>query len=58
MHQTQQKAASSTYINSRSVFLRKELKAGRYVIIPTTFDSMQQGDFLLRVFSDVPSHCK
>ncbi|XP_023648274.1 calpain-5a [Paramormyrops kingsleyae] len=58
MHQTQQKAASSVYINSRSVFLRKELKEGRYVIIPTTFDPMQQGDFLLRVFSDVPSHCK
>uniref|UniRef100_A0A672H067 Calpain 5b n=1 Tax=Salarias fasciatus TaxID=181472 RepID=A0A672H067_SALFA len=48
----------SIYINSRCVFLRKELKEGRYVIIPTTFDPGQQGDFLLRVFTDVPSDCK
>ncbi|KAF3840650.1 hypothetical protein F7725_006512 [Dissostichus mawsoni] len=40
--------AGSIYINSRCVFLRKELQEGRYVIIPTTFDPGQQGDFLLR----------
>lgn len=58
MHSAQQKVAGSIYINSRCVFLRKELKEGRYVIIPTTFDPGQQGDFLLRVFTDVPSDCK
>uniref|UniRef100_A0AAV2JC16 Calpain catalytic domain-containing protein n=1 Tax=Knipowitschia caucasica TaxID=637954 RepID=A0AAV2JC16_KNICA len=58
MHTAQQKVAGSIYINSRCVFLRKELKEGRYVIIPTTFDPGQQGDFLLRVFTDVPSDCK
>ncbi|KAF7699253.1 calpain-5a [Silurus meridionalis] len=58
MHRPQQKICSSAYINSRSVFLRKELKEGRYVIIPTTFDPGLQGDFLLRVFTDVPSECK
>ncbi|CAB1316646.1 unnamed protein product [Coregonus sp. 'balchen'] len=58
MHTAQQKVAGSIYINSRCVFLRKELKEGRYVIIPTTFDPRQQGDFLLRVFTDVPSDCK
>uniref|UniRef100_A0A669B973 Calpain 5 n=1 Tax=Oreochromis niloticus TaxID=8128 RepID=A0A669B973_ORENI len=57
MHTAQQKVAGSIYINSRCVFLRKELKEGRYVIIPTTFDPRQQGDFLLRVFTDVPSDC-
>ncbi|XP_053478742.1 calpain-5a [Ictalurus furcatus] len=58
MHKPQQKMYSSVYINSRSVFLRKDLKEGRYVIIPTTFDPGLQGDFLLRVFTDVPSECK
>ncbi|KAK1785148.1 hypothetical protein P4O66_018569, partial [Electrophorus voltai] len=58
MHISQQKMCSSVYINSRSVFLRKDLKEGRYVVIPTTFDPGLQGDFLLRVFTDVPSDCK
>ncbi|XP_067084686.1 calpain-5-like [Osmerus mordax] len=58
MHTAQQKVAGSIYINSRCVFLRKELKEGRYVILPSTFDPGQQGQFLLRVFTDVPSDCK
>ncbi|XP_063287657.1 calpain-5 [Pelobates fuscus] len=57
MHTPQQKVASSIYINSRSVFFRKEMKEGRYVIIPTTFEPGQTGEFLLRVFTDVPSNC-
>ncbi|KAM7398850.1 hypothetical protein PAMP_018159 [Pampus punctatissimus] len=58
MHVTQQKVGGSIYINSRSVFLRIELPEGRYVIIPTTFDPGLEGDFLLRIFTDVPSGCK
>ncbi|XP_066555408.1 calpain-5a [Amia ocellicauda] len=58
MHSTQQKVAGSIYINSRCVFLKTELKEGRYVIIPTTFDPGLQGEFLLRVFTDVPAECK
>lgn len=58
MHTLQQKVASSIYINSRSVFLRTDLKEGRYVIIPTTFDPGHEGEFLLRVFTDVPSDCR
>ncbi|XP_077154833.1 calpain-5 [Ranitomeya variabilis] len=57
MHTVQPKVASSIYINSRSVFLRSDIKEGRYVIIPTTFEPGLTGDFLLRVFSDVPSNC-
>nr|XP_014348555.1 PREDICTED: calpain-6 [Latimeria chalumnae] len=53
--QVQQKVATSVYINSRSVFLRKTLKEGRYVIIPTTFDPGVYGEFLLRIFTDVSS---
>lgn len=58
MHTIQKTVGSSTYINSRSVFVRKELKEGRYVIVPTTFDPSLQGDFLLRVFTDNPATCK
>lgn len=58
MHTLQQKVASSIYINSRSVFLRTDLKEGRYVIIPTTFDPGLEGEFLLRIFTDVPSDCR
>ncbi|XP_051512469.1 calpain-5-like [Myxocyprinus asiaticus] len=58
MHVIQKTVGSSVYINSRSVFVRKDLKEGRYVIIPTTFDPGLQGDFLLRVFTDVLSDCK
>ncbi|KAK5869196.1 hypothetical protein PBY51_010145 [Eleginops maclovinus] len=57
MHVTQQKVGGSVYINSRSVFIRIDLKEGRYVIIPTTFDPGLEGDFLLRTFTDVPSDC-
>lgn len=57
MHTLQAKVASSIYINARSVFLRTDMKEGRYVIIPTTFEPGLTGDFLLRVFSDVPSNC-
>uniref|UniRef100_A0A671SXQ0 Calpain-5-like n=1 Tax=Sinocyclocheilus anshuiensis TaxID=1608454 RepID=A0A671SXQ0_9TELE len=58
MHAIQKTVGSSIYINSRSVFLRKDLKEGRYVLVPTTFDPGLQGDFLLRIFTDVPAACK
>uniref|UniRef100_A0A672GUA9 Calpain-5-like n=1 Tax=Salarias fasciatus TaxID=181472 RepID=A0A672GUA9_SALFA len=58
MHVPQQKVQGSVYINSRSVFLRTDLKEGRYVIIPTTFDPGLEGDFLLRIFTDLPSDCR
>ncbi|XP_053313882.1 calpain-5 [Spea bombifrons] len=57
MHSLQPKVASSIYINSRSVFMRKDMKEGRYVIIPTTFEPHHTAEFLLRVFTDVPSNC-
>lgn len=58
MHVPQKKVGGSVYINSRSVFTRIDLTEGRYVIIPTTFDPGLEGDFLLRLFTDVPSHCR
>ncbi|XP_067828278.1 calpain-5-like isoform X2 [Heptranchias perlo] len=55
MHSFQQKVTGSTYIDSRSVFLRAELKQGQYVIVPSTFERAQSGKFLLRLFTEKPS---
>ncbi|XP_069026015.1 calpain-5 isoform X1 [Embiotoca jacksoni] len=48
-----EQAASSVYMDSRSVTLRGTLAPGRYVVLPTTFLPGAIGRFLLRLFS----HC-
>lgn len=45
------KAGASSYMASRTVTLRTNLKPGRYCIIPTTFEPGQEGEFLLRVYT-------
>lgn len=46
-----EQAASSVYMDSRSVTLRGALAPGRYVVLPTTFLPGATGRFLLRLFS-------
>lgn len=46
-----EQAASSVYMDSRSVTLRGTLAPGRYVVVPTTFLPGTTGRFLLRLFS-------
>ncbi|XP_063320885.1 calpain-5-like [Pelmatolapia mariae] len=46
-----EQAASSIYMDSRSVTLRGTLTLGRYVVLPTTFLPGVTGRFLLRLFS-------
>uniref|UniRef100_UPI0037E96BCC calpain-5 n=1 Tax=Semicossyphus pulcher TaxID=241346 RepID=UPI0037E96BCC len=46
-----EQAASSVYMDSRSVTLRGTLAPGRYVVLPTTFLPGITGRFLLRLFS-------
>ncbi|XP_053318848.1 calpain-5-like [Spea bombifrons] len=58
LHNIASRVSSSTYINSRSVFLRTELQKGRYVILPTTFSPGQTGKFLLRLYTDQASHLR
>ena len=52
VHQQGKGVVSSTYINSRSVFLRHRFPAGRYVVVPCTFDPGHDGEFLLRIYTD------
>ena len=58
IHKAKPKTASSTFINSRSVFLRQTLSNGRYIIIPSTYDPQIEGDFLLRIYSDESNNLK
>ncbi|XP_031688162.1 calpain-5-like [Oncorhynchus kisutch] len=46
-----EQAASSVYMDSRSVALRVTLVPGRYALLPTTFQPRATGRFLLRLFS-------
>jgi len=45
-------ATSGSYTNSREVFARIELDPGRYIIIPSAFKPKEEGDFLLRIFTE------
>uniref|UniRef100_A0A6Q2X4J2 Calpain-3 n=1 Tax=Esox lucius TaxID=8010 RepID=A0A6Q2X4J2_ESOLU len=46
------KARSKAYINLREVTQRFRLTPGEYVIIPSTYEPHQEGEFLLRGFVD------
>ncbi|KAG8196268.1 hypothetical protein JTE90_023823 [Oedothorax gibbosus] len=58
LHAIKDKAAGSEYAMSRNVFHRCDLKAGRYIIVPTTFEPSQEGEFLLRLFTSKANNAK
>lgn len=45
-------ATSGSYTNSREVFARIELPPGKYIIIPSSFKPKEEGEFLLRIFTE------
>ncbi len=52
IHKLKSLSVSSTFVNSRSVFLREKIKNGKYIIIPSTYEPGKDGVFLLRMYSD------
>ncbi|XP_037101317.1 calpain-3b isoform X2 [Syngnathus acus] len=46
------KAKCKHYINMREITERVRLPQGEYVVIPTTFEPHEEGQFILRVFSE------
>ncbi|KFB50196.1 calpain, putative [Anopheles sinensis] len=50
--------AKSTFINMREVTCRFRLNPGMYVIVPSTFDPNEEGEFMIRVFSETASNMK
>jgi len=47
-------AKSPQFIDMREVTGRHKLPPGIYCIIPSTFDAGEEGDFLLRVYTEKP----
>uniref|UniRef100_A0ABD2WEK7 Calpain-A n=1 Tax=Trichogramma kaykai TaxID=54128 RepID=A0ABD2WEK7_9HYME len=49
-------ARSPSFINLREVSCRFKLRPGVYCIVPSTFDPNEEGEFLLRIFSENKSN--
>lgn len=49
--------ARSPFINLRGVCCRHKLRKGQYCLVPSTYDPGEEGEFLIRMFSEkaVPS---
>lgn len=46
---------SGTFTNAREVQKRFDLDPGRYIILPCSFKPGDEGDFLLRIFTEKSS---
>lgn len=58
VHRIHESVATSDYIRTRSIFLREQLKQGRYVVIPTTFKPDETGEFIMRIFTSKDADAK
>ncbi|XP_068686428.1 calpain-5-like [Montipora foliosa] len=56
LHSMFEKAGDTIFINTREVANRYQMKQGRYVIVPSTFDANEGGKFMLRIFTEKSSN--
>lgn len=45
-------ARSPSFINLREVSCRFKLPPGHYIVVPSTFEPNEEGEFLIRVFTE------
>ena len=45
--------SSGKYVNKKQVTKRFTVRPGVYVLIPSTYDPNEEGEFLLRVFTEI-----
>jgi len=50
-----EKAGDSIFINMREVVNRYQMKEGRYVVVPSTYDPHEPGKFMMRIFTEKSS---
>eukprot|EP00117_Sycon_ciliatum_P006188 scpid39378/ scgid9836/ Calpain-B; Calcium-activated neutral proteinase B; Calpain-B catalytic subunit 1; Calpain-B catalytic subunit 2 len=48
-------ATSGVFTNAREVHARLELEEGRYCVVPCTFNAKEEGEFLLRMYTEKPT---
>lgn len=58
LHSMMEKAGDSIFINMREVVNRYQLKQGRYVVIPSTYDPNEAGNFMIRIFTEKSSNAR
>ena len=58
LHSMMEKAGDSIFINMREVVNRCQLKQGRYVVIPSTYDPNEAGNFMIRIFTEKSSNAR
>ena len=51
-------ARSPVFINSREVTGRYCLPPGEYVVVPSTFNPNEEGNFMVRLYSEKPAQSK
>lgn len=56
VHTMFEKAGDSIFINAREVVNKLELKKGRYLVVPSTYEPEKAGRFLIRVFTEKSSN--